>query len=85
MRSVSSLKRIPPVLGRDQDRVDGHRPVVLVDHAHLGLAIGEQVAEGAVVTHFRQAAGQFQPRQLQGDEGGNVVVKPGVKAQVRNP
>ena len=46
------------MLGGDQDRVDGHRQVVLVHHAHLGLAVGQQVAQGAVVAHFSQATCQ---------------------------
>ena len=46
------------VLGGDQDRVDRHGPVVVIDHAHLGLAVGQQVLEAAVVAHLGQAAGQ---------------------------
>lgn len=46
------------VLGGDQDRVDRHGPVVVVHNAHLGLAVGQQVLEAAVVAHLGQAAGQ---------------------------
>ena len=46
------------VLGGNQNCVDGHRQVVFIDDAHLGLAIGQQVFEAAVVAQFRQAAGQ---------------------------
>ena len=42
------------MLGGDQDGVDRHRLIVFVDHAHLGLAVRQEVAEAAVVAHLRQ-------------------------------
>ena len=46
------------VLRGDQDGVDRHGLIVFVHHAHLGFAVRQQVAQGAVVAHFRQAARQ---------------------------
>ena len=46
------------VLGGDQDCVDRDGLVVFIDDAHLGFAIGKQVAQGSVVAHFGKAARQ---------------------------
>ncbi len=46
------------VLGRDQDGVDRDRPAVLVDHAHLRLAVGPQVREHADPAHLGETLGQ---------------------------
>ena len=46
------------VLGRDQDRLEGDRPAVLVGDAHLGLAVGAQVRQRADPADLGQALGQ---------------------------
>ena len=50
------------VLGGDQNRVDRHGLIVLVNDTDLGFAIREQVVEGAVVTDLCQS-----PRETVGD------------------
>ena len=46
------------VLGRDEHRLEGHRPAVLVGHADLGLAVGAQVGQHPDPPHLGQALGQ---------------------------
>ena len=42
------------VLAGDQELLDRHRPAVLVAHADLGLAVGTQVVQRAVLAHLGQ-------------------------------
>jgi hypothetical protein len=63
------------VLGRDQDGVDRDRAAVLVDDAHLGLAVRAQVAERAQPADLGQALGQpvGQPDRERHEIGGLVA------------
>ena len=46
------------MLGGDNDGVHAHGTAALVAHGHLGLAVGTQVRQGAVVAHLGEALGQ---------------------------
>ena len=52
---LGNLRR---VLGGDHHRVHRHGLAVLIHHGHLGLAVGPQPGQGAVLPHLRQLAGQ---------------------------
>jgi len=46
------------MLGRHDDGIDPHRPISLVFHRNLGLAVGAQVGEGSLRPHLVEATGQ---------------------------
>ena len=49
---------VGPVLRGHEDLLHGNRLVVDIAHGHLGLAIGVEIIQHAVLTHLREALGQ---------------------------
>ena len=52
------LRQVLVVLGRHDDGVDTDRTVALVGESHLGLTIGAQALDDALLAHVGEALGQ---------------------------
>ena len=66
------------MLGRDEHRVNRHRLAVLVDHAHLSLAVGAEVAQLSVAPNLSQPLREpvAQPNRQGHQVGGLVAGEP---------
>ena len=69
-----SVRNLGGVLGADEHGIDPDGFAVGVLDGHLALAVGAQPGQGAVLAHFRQAAGEL-VRQVDGHghESGGLI------------